>query len=216
MRAFFQAMSLLSLIAMTAPSLAAVTQVNVGNYAFSPRSVTIAAGDTVKWVWVNGSHTATSGDTTTCVANGLFSGPLDVLHPTFQFRFANVGDYPYFCIPHCSLMQMHGVVHALVPSDVPGGPGLSDGRFLQAAPNPFQPSTVLSFRIDRAGPVRLQVFDASGRLVATLADRDFAAGTYSIPWDGRTTGGGEAPSGVYFARRTASGSTVSSILMRTR
>lgn len=113
-------------------------------------------------------------------------------------------------------MQMHGVVHAQAQSDVPTGPTLHDGRLLQAAPNPFRPGTILTFRIDRAGPVKLEVFDASGRLVAILADRDFTAGEHSIPWDGRTSSGTEAPSGVYFVRRTAEGSTVSAILMRTR
>jgi plastocyanin len=214
MRAFLVSLFVLSLVTIAASSFAAVTQVTVGSFAFTPHNVTVAVGDTVKWVWLDGAHTATSGDTTSCTMNGIFNGPLDTLHPNFQFRFTSAGSFPYFCIPHCSLMHMHGLVTART-SDVPGL-GLSDGRLLQAAPNPFQPETILSFRIDHAGPVRLEVFDASGRLVATLADGDFQAGQYSIPWDGRTLGGTEAPSGVYFARRTTAGSSVSAVLLRTR
>ena len=216
MRVFIVSLVLLSLIAITVPAFAAVQTVNVSGFTFTPRSVTIAVGDSVMWVRHDGTHTATSGDTTTCTGNGTFNAPLDLGHQSFIFRFTSAGSFPYFCTFHCALSHMHGSVVVQGQSDVPSGPGIGDSRLLRAVPNPFQPGTVLNMTINHAGPVRLEMFDSSGRLVATLADRAFEPGQYSIPWDGRTTAGTEAPSGVYFARRMDTGSVVSAIVIRTR
>src|SRR5690606_20221048 len=49
--------------------------------------------------------------------------------------------------------------------------GLPDGFALGPNyPNPFNPSTVIPFALDAAAAVRLEVFDAMGRRVATLVD----------------------------------------------
>ena len=81
------------------------------------------------------------------------------------------------------------------------------GDFI-AAPNPFNPSTTIHFRLDREGTVDLVVYDASGRLVRTLASGHYGAGERELVWDGRDRAGREVASGVYFARlageRTAS------------
>lgn len=69
-----------------------------------------------------------------------------------------------------------------------------------AAPNPFNPSTVLAFELPRFGPVRLDVLDARGRLVRTLSSGNHAAGRHEVSWDGRDADGRSLPSGVYFSR----------------
>jgi hypothetical protein len=66
---------------------------------------------------------------------------------------------------------------------------------LSAYPNPFNPTTTLSFDLLQAGKVQLQVFDIMGRLVDTLEDRIMPAGIYTVPFDG-----GNFASGIYFAR----------------
>ena len=69
-----------------------------------------------------------------------------------------------------------------------------------ATPNPFNPSTTLSFATPASGHVRLQVIDLGGRLVATLVDRVVTAGRHTVVWDGRDAAGREVPSGVYLSR----------------
>lgn len=86
----------------------------------------------------------------------------------------------------------------------------------QNAPNPFNPSTMVRFYLPQAGEARLEIYDASGRLVRTLAAGPFGKGTHSILWDGRDAAGRAAGSGIYFARFRA-GKEVQSrkmILMR--
>jgi hypothetical protein len=69
-----------------------------------------------------------------------------------------------------------------------------------AKPNPLNPKTDLSFRITRAGPVKIALFDARGRLVRTVMSQTLTAGDHSVPWDGTNDRGGKVSSGSYFFR----------------
>jgi hypothetical protein len=73
-------------------------------------------------------------------------------------------------------------------------------RLLPNYPNPFNPHTTLRFSISEENRVRLDIFDVRGSHVATLTDRSYEAGTFSVTWDGRNSAGVTAASGVYFVR----------------
>jgi plastocyanin len=69
---------------------------------------TIRVGDTVRWVWVGGSHSTTSGTCSGgCQANGLWDSGTGS-GKTFERKFTQAGTFPYFCIPHGS--SMTGVI----------------------------------------------------------------------------------------------------------
>lgn len=70
----------------------------------------------------------------------------------------------------------------------------------QNVPNPFNPGTTIGFGLAERGHVSLRVYDASGRLVATLLDEVRPAGNFTAAWDGRNAYGGTVTSGVYFYR----------------
>jgi hypothetical protein len=72
-------------------------------------------------------------------------------------------------------------------------------------PNPFNPSTVVSFTVPEKEKVSVRVYDVSGRFVRTLTDKTFDPGTHSITWDGTNEGGRHVGSGVYFCRMDAAG-----------
>lgn len=83
-------------------------------------------------------------------------------------------------------------------------PGASSRFALkQNAPNPFNPSTTISFTLPEAGDVRLRVFDVRGRHVRGLVADNLAAGDHSVVWDGRNDGGTPVSSGIYFYKLTA-------------
>jgi hypothetical protein len=68
-------------------------------------------------------------------------------------------------------------------------------------PNPFgarDRATVVRFDLPQAADVRLQVFDASGRLVRTLVDSAVPPGQHRVAWDGRDAASRPVGSGVYF------------------
>jgi hypothetical protein len=60
----------------------------------------------------------------------------------------------------------------------------------------------ISYRIPRAGPVRLAVFDQTGRQVRELVNRQILPGTYGASWNGLADHGIRAAQGVYFVRLT--------------
>jgi len=76
-------------------------------------------------------------------------------------------------------------------------PILTDGVITTSAyPNPFNPSTQLSFTLPHAATVRLSVFDLQGKEVAKLVNGTFKeAGSHQVQFDA-----GNLPSGVYFYR----------------
>lgn len=74
-------------------------------------------------------------------------------------------------------------------------------------PNPFTASTEVEFLLDRAGPASVVVYDVRGSRVATLADRDFDAGMHTVDWNGIDRSGNSLPSGVYFVRLDAAGTS---------
>ncbi|MBI5169144.1 MAG: carbohydrate-binding protein [Candidatus Eisenbacteria bacterium] len=75
----------------------------------------------------------------------------------------------------------------------------------RAYPNPFHPRTTIEYVLPAEGPVRLAVYDASGRQVRVLADSRMRAGKHMAAWDGRDDGGKLLASGVYFVRFEAAG-----------
>jgi hypothetical protein len=90
-----------------------------------------------------------------------------------------------------------------IPARVSAAPAVTalEGNF----PNPFNPSTTVAFSLAQPARVRMQVFDAAGRLVTTLADGTFPAGRNHLEWDGRNRAGTPSASGVYFLRFIAPG-----------
>jgi len=70
----------------------------------------------------------------------------------------------------------------------------------QNHPNPFNPSTTISFSLPTPSHVSLRIYDTSGRLVRSLLDADCDAGRREEIWDGRDDMGRELSSGVYFCR----------------
>jgi hypothetical protein len=74
------------------------------------------------------------------------------------------------------------------------GPLPSGFRLLQNFPNPFNPSTTITFTLPSAGIIRLSVFDLLGREVAILAGGRMGAGTHRVEWHPA------GASGVYFYR----------------
>jgi hypothetical protein len=95
-----------------------------------------------------------------------------------------------------------------VTVDVPaGGRHLGETVLLwQNRPNPFSPSTVISFYLPQDGQVTLEVFDAAGRRVGVLIDgMTCSAGITTVTFNGMSEDGGRLSSGVYFYRLQAGG-----------
>jgi hypothetical protein len=72
--------------------------------------------------------------------------------------------------------------------------------FVEAYPNPFNPSTQIRFAMKDAGLATLRIYNLNGQLVREVLNEYRAAGEYAASWDGRNDRGITAASGVYFIR----------------
>ncbi len=70
------------------------------------------------------------------------------------------------------------------------------------SPNPFNPVTKIRFAVSKAGKYTLRLYNVQGALIKTVASQHYDVGTHEASWDGRTTNGGKAASGVYYAKIT--------------
>lgn len=99
-----------------------------------------------------------------------------------------------------------------------GGSGLAMARGLSGevteircslqGSNPVASNASISFALPQAGHVSLRILSVDGRLVRTLVDGEFAAGTHQTSWDGRDASGRSVPNGIYFYRMQSAGQTL--------
>lgn len=83
----------------------------VVNNAFTPADLVIFQGDRVRWQWIEGTHTVTSGASSNPADDpgAMFQAPSTAGQPVFIHVFDTPGHFPYFCIPH-ELFGMAGSV----------------------------------------------------------------------------------------------------------
>ena len=67
-------------------------------------------------------------------------------------------------------------------------------------PNPFNPSTIVAYRLNTDAKVQLSVYDITGREVKRLVDQYQYAGEYNVKWNSNSNDGRTLTSGTYFAR----------------
>ncbi|SVE43797.1 uncharacterized protein METZ01_LOCUS496651, partial [marine metagenome] len=85
---------------------------------------------------------------------------------------------------------------------------LEDNFYLQpetfgldnAYPNPFNPSTEISYSVSEGGMVDLVVYDVLGRKISTLISAYHEPNRYRAVWNGTDENGFKVPAGVYFYR----------------
>lgn len=68
----------------------------------------------------------------------------------------------------------------------------------QNFPNPFNPSTVIRFTLEKSQQVSVDIFNVEGRLIRTLVQENLSEGSHQVTWDGKDERGYNLPSGIYF------------------
>ena len=90
-------------------------------------------------------------------------------------------------------------------------------HLLESFPNPFTRATTIRFDAPQEGAwVQLEIFDLSGRRVATVVDGFRAGSGLTAPWNGRREDGSETAPGVYLCRLHAGGVAETRKLLRVR
>jgi plastocyanin len=169
----------------------ATWNVQVADFMFTPDSLIVNVGDTIRWQWVSGFHTTTSLDIPDAALP--WDAPIDNTNQVFSYVAVTPGVYNYKCTPHFPMMVGSFSVVSLVgitklESEI------ADGfRLFQNYPNPFNPVTKMKFEIPEESFVQLIIYDALGRQVQTVVDEYLKPAAYEVNWDASSY-----PSGIYF------------------
>lgn len=70
-------------------------------------------------------------------------------------------------------------------------------------PNPFNPTTTISYDLPEQSAVSLKVYDIRGQKILTLLNTQKPPGNYEVQWDGLDQLGNPVSTGVYFCRLSA-------------
>jgi len=65
-------------------------------------------------------------------------------------------------------------------------------------PNPFNPTTTISYNLNYDSIVKLEIFNIKGQKVVTLEDNEITAGHHNIVWNGKDSENSSVSSGIYF------------------
>lgn len=163
-------------LASTVRSFAATHIIHVADFQFSPATLTLPLGDTIKFMWMSGSHTTTS----TTLPGGAASWDQDMTNANDSLVYVPTvaGTYNYKCKPHESM----GMVGSFIVSPVNGISDLSATGF-SIAPNPAHGS----LRIESKETVHaVQILDISGRV--RQQQPAIHQKSFTMPLDGVTPG----------------------------
>lgn len=161
--------------------LVQTVDVSVGNNFFSPQTVNITAGDTIRWTWDGSPHTVTSG--TCCAADGNFCSPIDSncdsspasnIGEEYSHQFNTPGTFQYFCRIHGAAMTGRVIVDSAQGSSTIQF-GASSGNVTET----LNATTKIDLNVTRTG-------DTSGAASVNYASSD---GTASERSDYLTTVG---------------------------
>jgi cold shock CspA family protein len=98
-----------------------------------------------------------------------------------------------------TLTGMGGQIDAV--DELASGP--TSFRLAPDTQNPLHPGGSIAYELPVSCHVRLEVYGAQGRRLATLIDGNRPAGRQTVRWAGRSSDGMESPSGVCFFRMQA-------------
>jgi hypothetical protein len=178
----------------------------------------------------DGSHpscgsTQKSAYTVHCIANALWdlydsSGSDEAYSYWSTMDDAFTGDIynVYGYIANLKALNSAVIIEAIIQLNLPPSPGqllLASAEkppvifprafsLKQNQPNPFNPSTSISFALPKeCSNLSLTVFDVRGKTVKCLAAGRREAGNYTVFWNGEDESGSSVSSGVYFYRLVA-------------
>ena len=121
------------------------------------------------------------------LTEGVSTGISTMNKGSFETSGGFMGTYPVVGESQFTL-TIYGITTAAVEDEL-----LPDHVTLNGAyPNPFNPSTIISFDLRDADMVSLDIFDITGRQVATLVNEYMVPGNHQVSWNP-----GNLSSGLY-------------------
>lgn len=124
---------------------------------------------------------------------------------TVSWTLRGAADRVFTLSDGASVTKMHATGHATLKhaaGQLVIGSGVTEipteFSLSQNYPNPFNPATTIRFGLPQEARVTLRVFNLLGQQMAELSNGVMESGYHDFVWNGRTSVGASAGSGVYF------------------
>jgi hypothetical protein len=127
--------------------------------------------------------------------------PINVVGIMSQYSSSTPPNNGYEISPRDSADIVHTPGTAGVDNQFSGVP--KNFELFNSYPNPFNPSTTISYGLPQQSKVTLRVYSVLGQEIATLVDDVQGASYHKIQWNGKDNNGTQVSSGVYFFRIVA-------------
>lgn len=162
-------------------------------------------------------HAGLAGMTPTYVYAGDTITPIDETHGTLPIAFYDDNSYGSFQGTNAYGQPNGGtLMYAVLDVDflVPLVPVSSEETTVPEMitsvknyPNPFNPTTTISYELKAASNVSVEVFNSKGQKVNTLVNEFKSEGPQSVTWTGNDSNGKAVSSGIYFYKLSTETST---------
>ncbi|MDP4189721.1 MAG: T9SS type A sorting domain-containing protein [Bacteroidota bacterium] len=137
--------------------------IHVQNFSFNPSSLSsVSLGDTIKWVWVNGTHTTTS--TTIPLGAASWDNPINSSDSVFEYVPIVTGVFNYKCIFHASM----GMIGSFTVLETNGVSENQSVPVINIYPNPSKEGITLEYDNSFYGLKEIQVYDFSGKMIKEI------------------------------------------------
>ncbi|MDD3578527.1 MAG: two-component regulator propeller domain-containing protein [Candidatus Cloacimonetes bacterium] len=113
---------------------------------------------------------------------------------------ANDGSKWIYVYPGC-IVSLDGDIVSNEDPQVPPHSGIQLSNY----PNPFNPSTTITFSVPKDGLVRIDIYNIKGQKVKELNNSEMLRGHHDIIWDGKDADQQNVCSGIYFVKLQSSG-----------
>ncbi len=194
------------------------TEVLMQNFKFNPDTITVQKGQVVQWIQdVNGvEHNTVSGTISAdgnCSPDGLWESPLyENKGETFSYAFDSVGQFSYYCTPHCGA-EMYGLVTVKDSTTQDPSTGIAkkpESIELKAYPNPVQNNVKVKTSLtDASSRVQLSVVNMQGRVLQEASYQN-VSGQQTLNLDM----GGVSAGSYYLRLQTADGKVARQLLIK--
>ncbi len=146
--------------------------IQTADFQFSPASLTVDVGDTVTWLWSNGSHTTTS----TGIPAGAapWDSPLSEASPSFSYVVTHSGVHNYKCTPH-EAMGMVGSFTANSSTAIDDVENLPLLIYSIIQGNELS----LNYQLNKAGAVSITLKNLNGEEISSFTSAFHSPGKYS-------------------------------------
>lgn len=174
-----------------------LTWTTMGNMPNAMRGVTTDATGNL-YISGNGGAYQSTNEGATWTTMGLSGNPTPVIYHSNRIWAGISG-------------ASGGAFYFSIPTGITtGGTGLLAEDFVlhQNYPNPFNPSTTIVYELRKAENISLKIYDAIGNEIKEIDNGFKNAGRYELNFSGENLS-----SGIYFARLTVSGYTITKNLI---